>query len=151
MVGSNIANILLILWATSLLTLIPVAHSTVWKEIPFAVLAVLALGFLGADVYFGQWASNILSRGDGAILLLFFAIFLYYVYAISRGENNDDTGIKRYSLPLSTIFIIGGLIGLFFGGKMFVDGAVTIARSFGMSEINKPINSIKSFLSTLMS
>jgi cation:H+ antiporter len=96
---------------------------------------VLALGFLGADAYFGQGTSNILSRGDGAILLLFFAIFLYYVYTISRGESNDDTGIKKYSLPLSAIFIIGGLVGLFFGGKMFVDGAVTIARSFGMSEM----------------
>lgn len=83
------------------------AHSTVWKEIPFAVLAVLALGFLGADVYFGQGTSNVLSRGDGAVLLLFFAIFLYYVYTISRGEDNDDSGVKKYPTYLSVLFILG--------------------------------------------
>lgn len=134
-VGSNIANILLILWITSLLGLIPVARSTVSKEIPFSILAVLALWFLGADAYFGQGANNVLSRGDGAVLLLFFAIFLYYVYTISRSEDNDDTGIKKYSVWLSTILILGWLVGLFLWGKMFVDGAVLIAQSFGVSEM----------------
>jgi len=134
-VGSNVANILLILGLTSVIALIPVAHSTVWKEIPFSLLAILALGFLGADTYLGNTNNNLISRWDGAVLLLFFAIFLYYVYTISRWESNDDTGIKKYSIPLSTFFIMGWLLGLFFGGKMFVDGAVAIARTFGMSEM----------------
>jgi hypothetical protein len=39
-----------------------VKHSTAWKEIPFSLLAILAVGFLGADVYFGQGEKNIISQ-----------------------------------------------------------------------------------------
>lgn len=53
-VGSNIANILLILGMTSLLGLIPVSRSTVWREIPFSLLAIVLVGIVGADVFFGQ-------------------------------------------------------------------------------------------------
>jgi len=114
---------------------VPVGHSTVWKEIPFSLLAILALGLLGADTYLNGGSDNIISRADGGILLLFLSIFLYYVYTISGRESNDDTGITKYSLPVSSLFIIGGLVGLILGGKMFVDGAVAIALSFGMSEM----------------
>lgn len=134
-IGSNIANIFLILWITSMIALVPVGHSTVWKEIPFSLLAIIVLGISWADTYLEGRTSNILSRWDGSILLLLFVFFLYYVYTISRGEKNEDTGIKRYPLSLSIIFILGGLIGLFIGGKMFVDGATAIARTLGMSEM----------------
>ena len=96
-VGSNIANILLILGITSLLGIIPVGKSTVWKEIPFSLLAIVAVGLLGADVFFGQGQINVISRSDGVLLLLFFAIFLYYIAGISKEEDNTDTGIKKYS------------------------------------------------------
>lgn len=133
-VGSNIANILLILGITSVLSLLPVKHSTAWKEIPFSLLAILAIGFLWADVFFGQGSTNIISQWDGVILIFFFIIFLYYVANISKIEENDDTGITKYSNWVSSLMILGGLAGLMIGGKMFVDGAVDIAKYFGMSE-----------------
>ena len=83
-VGSNTANILLILGITSVLSLLPVKHSTAWKEIPFSLLAILAVGFLGADVYFGQGDKNIISQGDGVIIIFFLILFLYYVANISK-------------------------------------------------------------------
>ncbi len=133
-VGSNIANILLILWVTSILSLLPVKHSTAWKEIPFSLLAILAVGFLGADTYFGQWEKNIISQGDGVILIFFFILFLYYVANISKWEENEDTGITKYTNLMSFFLIVGGLAALIIGGKMFVDGAVNIAKHLGMSE-----------------
>lgn len=68
-VGSNIANILLILGITSVLSTIPVKSSTVWKEVPFSLLAILIVLFLGADIYFGQGTKNIISGGDGFVLI----------------------------------------------------------------------------------
>ncbi|MBP7822935.1 calcium/sodium antiporter [Candidatus Gracilibacteria bacterium] len=133
-VGSNIANILLILGVTSILSLLPVKHSTAWKEIPFSLLAILAVGFLGADTYFGQGEKNIISQGDGVILIFFFILFLYYVANISKGEENEDTGITKYTNLMSFFLIVGGLAALIIGGKMFVDGAVNIAKHLGMSE-----------------
>lgn len=81
-------------------------HSTAWKEIPFSLLAILAVGFLGADVHFGQGDKNIISQGDGIILIFFFIIFLYYVANISKTEENEDTGITKYSNWVSLSMII---------------------------------------------
>lgn len=133
-VGSNIANILLILGITSALAILPVQHSTAWKEIPFSLLAILAVGLLGADVFFEQGTKNIISQSDGFILIFFFVLFLYYVANISKNEDNDDTGIKQYSNWMAFFMIFWGLAALIIGGKMFVDGAVDIAKHLGMSE-----------------
>lgn len=133
-VGSNIANILLILGVTSLLGLIPVSRSTVWKEIPFSLLAIILVGLLGADIFFGQGDTNVISQADWVILIFFFILFLYYIAGISKGEENTDTGIKKYSNSMSLLMIGGGLAGLMVGGKLFVDGAVDIAHILGMSE-----------------
>ncbi len=133
-VGSNTANILLILGVTSLLGLIPVSRSTVWKEIPFSLLAIVLVGLLGADMYFSQSGTNIISKRDGFVLLFFFAVFLYYIASISKSEENTDTGIKKYSNSMSLLMIGGGLAGLMVGGKLFVDGAVDMAHLLGMSE-----------------
>lgn len=127
-VGSNIANILLILGTTSVLSTIPVKSSTVWKEVPFSLLAILIVLFLGADIYFGQGTKNIISSGDGFVLIGFFILFLYYIAGISNDEENTDSGIKKYSTWVSLGMIILGLTGLMIGGKMFVDGAVKIAQ-----------------------
>jgi cation:H+ antiporter len=114
-VGSNIANILLILGITSVLGIIPVKSSTVWKEVPFSLLAILAVLLLGADVYFGQGTKNIISGGDGLILIGFFILFLYYIAGISNDEENTDSGIKKYSTWVSIGLIALGLVGLIIG------------------------------------
>lgn len=133
-IGSNTANILLILWVTSVLGIIPVKSSTIWKEIPFSMLAILAVFFLGADVMWWEGTNNIISRGDGFILLSFFILFLYYIAGISNDEENTDSGIRHYSMTVSIALISWGLLWLFLGGKIFVDGAVQIAQIFGVSE-----------------
>lgn len=47
------------------------------------------------------------------MLLLFFAMFLYYVFQISHDEKNEDKGTKAYTNWMTFHLIIGGLIGLF--------------------------------------
>lgn len=76
--GSNIANVFLILGVLSVIYPLSVTKGTVWKEIPFGLLAALVLGFMANDHLIDKINFSSLTRVDGLILLCFFAIFLYY-------------------------------------------------------------------------
>src|SRR5690606_22063383 len=89
-VGSNIANILLILGITAFLTTLKVQKNTTWKEIPFALLAAVVLIFMANDIYFDQAAVNEISRIDGLILITFFIIFMYYTFNLSKQNQVSE-------------------------------------------------------------
>ncbi|PIZ54793.1 sodium:proton exchanger [Candidatus Uhrbacteria bacterium CG_4_10_14_0_2_um_filter_41_7] len=132
--GSNIANILLILGITSLLTTIPVKSRTVIKEIPFMILSGAMLIILMLDAPLEGGVSG-LSRIDGLVLLGFFSIFMYYLVLSTRGTKGGAT-VEKTHLKLVTALLMtaGGLFALVFGGKLTVDGATAIALSMGISE-----------------
>lgn len=135
-VGSNIVNLLFILGAVAVLTPLKVQNSTVWKEIPFSLLAALVLFvFINVRPLDGIPFGSIL-RFQGIILMFFFCIYLYYVYELMKGKNLVDQklDVKKHSSSMITLLILGGLLALFIGGKWTVDGAVALARLFGMSE-----------------
>ncbi|OGG87283.1 sodium:proton exchanger [Candidatus Kuenenbacteria bacterium RIFCSPHIGHO2_02_FULL_39_13] len=136
-IGSNIANILLILGISALIVDLKVQKNTVWKEIPFAVLAVLVIFAMANDKVLGKGIINILSRIDGFILFGFFAIFLCYIFKLARaGSDNTEQGkIKVYSTFISIPLMIAGLLFLFFGGQLLVNQAVILAKLAGLSEM----------------
>ena len=84
--GSNIANILLIMGAAALFTPIILQRGSIWKEIPFSLLAAVLILILGSDLVLNQGAPSMLSRADGITLLFFFIIFLYYIFSIRKQE-----------------------------------------------------------------
>jgi len=134
-VGSNIANILLILGASALITTIKVQKNTVWKEIPFSLLAVLILFILSNDNISDNNLLGTLSKNDGFILIFFFIIFLYYTYSISRSQKILLPNLeKKINLKKSVFYIMMGIVALFIGGKWVVDSAVQIAKLFNISE-----------------
>lgn len=135
-VGSNIANILLILGISSVIFPLGVSRGTVWREIPFSLLAAIVLGIAANDRFFDGWLYSDISRADGLIFLMFFAIFLYYSASIARNVTGDAQGLplQKRGAFASLALVIGGLIGLSAGGKLIVDSAVQIAMSLGMSE-----------------
>lgn len=137
-VGSNIANILLILGATAIIVPLKVQHSTTWKEIPFSLIAALVILICANTFALDGLTNNSILRSEGIILLLFFSIFLYYVFELTRkGKDNlknENLEIKKLSSLRITLYIIGGLAALYLGGKWTVEGAVEIAKLFGMSE-----------------
>lgn len=137
-VGSNIANILLILGITATIKLLKVQHSTTWKEIPFSLLAAIVLLVFASTMFLDKLAISSILRFEGIILLLFFAIFLYYVIELARRNKSqmkdDKLEIKKLSSLKIFLYILGGLVALYFGGKLVVEGAVALARLFGMSE-----------------
>lgn len=134
--GSNIANILLILGISAVIYPLAVKKGTVWKEIPLAFLAVIVLAFMANDAWIDNSPFSALTRIDGFILISFFIIFLYYVFGISKAESADtvETTPCTYSLWRSSLMIGGGLLGLVIGGKWIVDGAVAFATGLGVSE-----------------
>jgi len=139
-IGSNIANILLIGGIAALIVDLKVQKSTTWKEIPFALLAVVMVLIMGADKFLDGGNKNLLTRTDGLALIGFFIIFLYYTAQIAIGgkdstEKKEDDGIKTYSYLISILMTIGGLVGLFLGGNLLVENAIKIAKEAGLSEM----------------
>ena len=133
-VGSNIANIMLILGVSTVIYPLTVQKSTTWKEIPFALLGGMLILIMGNDIWLDQGASNILTRTDGLALIAFFIIFLYYIFGIAKTEGNEEVKVKTYSWPRSLLFTGGGLLLLLIGGKLLVDNAVILSRLAGLSE-----------------
>jgi len=132
-VGSNIANILLILGCTAVFTPVVVQRSTVLKEIPFSLLAAVVLFLMANDAIMDGETLSEIGRADGLILLCFFLIFLAYTFGMHQLPPHD--GEPKHLRPLSSLlYIVGGLIGLTAGGKLTVESAVTIARLMGLSE-----------------
>ena len=135
-VGSNIANVFLILGVSSLIYPLAVTKGTVWKEIPFSLLAAIVLLVVANDQLLNGIQASILTRIDGLVFISFFIIFIYYTFSIAtRVEGLEEhVPAKQYGWPLSFIYIILGLSGLTLGGKWIVDGAAALAGRFGMSE-----------------
>ena len=134
-VGSNIFNLLFILGIAAMLMPIGVEKDCLRKDIPFSFLAAIALMILGADVFLAGASENVLTRGDGLILLLFFAVFMYYLtLSAFKKKDNEKRGNDSVNLKKAVIFSILGLLGIIVGGNLVVKSATWIALSLGMSE-----------------
>ena len=134
--GSNIANILLILGISAMIYPLKTKENTVWKEIPLSLLAAILLGTMANDLRIDGVAYSGLTRTDGIALISFFAIFIYYTFGIAKVKDNFDAEveIKNYSQLKAGVFIIMGIAGLVVGGKWIVDGATKIAELFNVSQ-----------------
>lgn len=135
--GSNVANILLILGTAALFAPLTITKNTTWKEIPFALLAVLVLGLMANDVLIDpQLESNFISRNDGLVMLMFLAIFLVYTFEIAKSDvaSSDTQEVEVMSMGKSIFLTVVGIAGLFVGGKLLVEGAIGLAEMAGISE-----------------
>jgi len=136
-VGSNIFNILMILGLAALITPLVVAQQLVRIEVPLLIV-------VSAVIYAFAFDGNV-SRIDG--LILFAAVIAYTVFVIrqSRRESAEiqheyeeefaAPAQSRKQLAVDIGLIVGGLALLVLGSNWLVDGATSIARSFGVSEL----------------
>ena len=127
-IGSNIMNILLILGIASTIVSIKVKSTTVKYEMPFLVLISLVFVFLGMD--------GTITRADGMILVLLFALYLMYMFILIKRDDSEmeDDEIKQKSVPVCILFIVIGIALIVVGSRFAVDAACEIARQAGMSE-----------------
>lgn len=135
--GSNIVNILLILGVSAIVCPLVVHRGTVWKEIPFALLAAIVVAFMANDVVFDGATNSALTRIDGLVLISFFVIFLYYIFELARSSKNTESveeNFKQQSYLRSWVMMVLGILGLVVGGKWIIDGAVYFATNMGISQ-----------------
>ncbi len=134
--GSNIVNIFFILGISASIYPLATKSNTIWKEIPMSLLAAILLWVMANDKTIDGSQYSMLTRIDGIVFLSFFIIFLYYTVGIAKNDTDDSpvVDVTIMSLQKSIIWIILGLMGLVFGGKWIVDGAVQLAKNFGISE-----------------
>jgi len=134
-IGSNIANVLLVLGFAAIIRPLPVLNSTVVSEIPFSLSAALLLGFLANAHLFSADPELKISHMDGAILLLSFMLFMLYVYKSSTIKKSLEPQIlPSGTMMRSLLLIVVGSFGLYFGGQWVVDGAVGLARGWGIND-----------------
>lgn len=128
-VGSNIANILLIVGVSALVWPIRVSGDTLKRDTAVMMAAAIILVPI--------FAFGMMGRVAGGILFASLVAYLVFAYRQSRNAPLADEGdlpVPARGLWLSLIWVIGGLVALMFGARFMVDGAVTIARTFGVSE-----------------
>lgn len=132
-IGSNILNILLIIGICSLIKPIKVKSNTVRKELPIVMLFSTLLFFLIKDDLFVSNV-NMVSRNDGFVILLFFAIFIYYLISIMRNKKDEDGESAKYGIGKSILFTLLGIVCIIMGSNVVVDSASSIATMIGISQ-----------------
>ncbi len=125
--GSNIANIFLILGATSAICPLLIKKNTIKYEIPFVLFITLLLSFIG--YYYGN-----ISRLSSVILLILLIIFFLYLFKISKEVDNFELKTKSMGMIKIILYIIGGLAALIYGSDLTVNSAIDIAHRFNISD-----------------
>ena len=129
--GSNVCNIALILGLSALIAPLAVQKKLLKFDMPLLVAASVLMSLF---CYFSKG----ITRWQGGIF--FIAIITYTLYSIYAGKKDgadaDDevSNSKIYPYYLAAIFVIGGLLGLISGAKLFVNAAIFIARAGGVSD-----------------
>ena len=134
--GSNIANILLILGVAAFIYPIIIKKSTVFYEIPYSVIALLLVTFLANFNFWGS-NTNAIHQTDGILLMAFFGLFVAYIIKLAKNGKADildEVPSAEITTTKSVFMVVFGMVGLFFGGQWVVDGAIVAANHFGLSE-----------------
>lgn len=127
--GSNIFNILMILGLTAILSPIAITKDNKTKDIPILLCVTIFFCLIALK--------GTINRLDAVLFLAIFAIYLLYNFKAGKAEAaaiEEEVVEKNYGTFLSILMIVGGLAGLIFGGKLFVNNAVTLAHALGASD-----------------
>lgn len=128
-VGSNIANIALILGVAALIKPIGIHHSITRVQTPFMIFLTLLVFIIALNHYIG--------RAEGLIVFLMLPVLIFYSYysykndKIENGENNGSSKKPIIQLVMLTV----GLFFLILGARLTVSSGIEFARMFGLSEL----------------
>ncbi len=133
-IGSNIANMGLILGIGALITNLEVKKEWVYKEIPFMLFATFIFTLFARTNY-------LLDRIEGSILFIFLILFLAYLYRTSmlqirQSEDNKQKGSQLNPKIKLLYFLLAilGIIFLIYGSKTTVNSGIQIASAFGVND-----------------
>ena len=136
-VGSNIFNVLGILGLTALCFPIAIDRKNMTFEIPFCIGVSVLLMLLALNFFNGTPAT--IGRVDGIILLLLFVGYMWYSFVRDQQQTTTDEVPVEAKEPILSLWvallkIIGGLALLITSCDFFVDNAIVIAKSWGVSD-----------------
>ncbi len=133
-IGSNIANILLILGVAGLISPLNINRAFVKKEIPLNFLSILVLFALVSDKFLDGSPQAMVSRSEGLVLIATFIGYLYFLAAfLEREVVEDDDG--QMGIGKGALYIAVGLLGLILGADWTVSGGVQVATALGVSQV----------------
>lgn len=133
--GSNIANVFLILGATAIIAPMMLTRVTRFFDLPILMLVTLLLLLVSSDVLLDGSPTNMIGRIDGIVFLL--GAVGYILYSLEHNNmtpDESDTPEVMHSLPKAILWVGAGVVILFIGGKVLVTGAVDLAKMAGLSE-----------------
>ncbi len=134
-VGSNIANIMLVLGLMPFfMTVKAVNPKTIKYKIPFVIFTSVVLFFAANGKTFFDSSINTITRLDGIIFLIVFIGFLIFTFFGDRKNMDDEKADVKKPTLIILSFIFSGIAGVYFGGNLVVENAISIAKYFGMSE-----------------
>lgn len=131
-IGSNNFNLFIILGIAGIIYPISVQTSTAWKEIPISLIVAILLLLLSNEFFISKKTE--ISRMDGAILLIGFICFIYYVFTQIKQETPQVMAYEEKPNYKIWGLIMFGIVGLVFGGKLVVDNSIDIATELGVSQ-----------------
>ena len=135
-VGSNIFNVLGILGLTAICFPIAIDRKNITFEIPFCIGVSVILTLLALNFFNGTPAT--IGRVDGIILLLLFVGYMWYSFARDKQNTTDEAPVETkepiLALWVALLKIVGGLALLITSCDFFVDNAIVIAKSWGVSD-----------------
>ncbi len=134
--GSNIFNVLFILGLTALLCPVSMTADNRKRDIPETILVtMLFLSFGMCHSLLGIGEADGLSRWDGALFLIAFALYIFVSFRRGKpSEEEQAAESKPRKLWMAILLVVAGLAGLIFGGNLFVDSATALARMLGVSD-----------------
>ena len=132
-IGSNIANIALVLGITAIIS--PLVVDKDFYKMNWPMMVLLSLG-----LYYFLLNDNVLSQIEGGILFIVLVVFIFFMIKISR-KNIKNASIEDVDESLSEtsgfkifIWLLIGGVALYFGSELLVKGAVDIVTKLGVSE-----------------
>ena len=135
-VGSNIINILVVLGTAALVTPLLVSSQLVRWDVPLMVAASIGMWAAAADGEVAAW--------EGAIMFAGLIAYIARSVIKSRSEQKEVAAefedyvvdmVRRRDIVISVLFFVGGLVVLGIGSRLLVDGATSVAKRFGVSDL----------------
>ncbi len=153
-VGSNIANVLLILGLTALIRPVAVSRHNTRFDIPYNILITFLLLLFCFGFRFGGHLTGTIDRAEGIVLLVLFVLYIYLSFRYGKRTADNPSAppagkqVKTIGKPtrprynewlskylwLDIVLVAAGLAALIWGGKIFVGSASDLARRMGISE-----------------
>ena len=133
-IGSNILNILLILGVSAMVHPLNVKNDTVKKELPITLLMTTIFAVLLSDKIFDKGVTNVFTRSDGIVIMLFFCVFVYYLISMARHKIDSEQTEEYMSIKKAFLFTIIGIVSIVLGSNLVVENSSSLATSIGISK-----------------